>query len=61
MIHGTLVMIHPQVHLRIPCYDFYFLYPGKFADLLGKHTERAGLAARPQRVPSDRLINKSDR
>lgn len=22
------VMIHPQVHLRIPCYDFYDLYPG---------------------------------
>ena len=21
----TPVMIHPQVHLRIPCYDFYFL------------------------------------
>lgn len=20
-------MIHPQVHLRIPCYDFYVLYP----------------------------------
>ena len=20
-----VLMIHPQVHLRIPCYDFYFL------------------------------------
>jgi hypothetical protein len=29
------VMIHPQVHLRIPCYDFYFLYSGQFAHLLG--------------------------
>jgi hypothetical protein len=29
------VMIHPQVHLRIPCYDFYDLYPGQFAHLLG--------------------------
>lgn len=19
------IMIHPQVHIRIPCYDFYFL------------------------------------
>ena len=28
-------MIHPKVHLRIPCYDFYFLYPNKFAILLG--------------------------
>ena len=24
---GLSVMIHPQVHLRIPCYDFYDLYP----------------------------------
>jgi hypothetical protein len=22
---SPLVMIHPQVHLRIPCYDLYFL------------------------------------
>ena len=38
-----LVMIHPQVHLRIPCYDFYFLYSGQFAHLLGtteSHPER---------------------
>ena len=36
-------MIHPQVHLRIPCYDFYFLYSGQFAHLLGtteSHPER---------------------
>ena len=25
-VNVRLVMIHPQVHLRIPCYDFYFLY-----------------------------------
>lgn len=25
IIFSFLLMIHPQVHLRIPCYDFYFL------------------------------------
>ena len=33
-------MIHPKVHLRIPCYDFYFLYPSKFAILLGTAKRR---------------------
>ena len=27
-------MIHPQVHLRIPCYDFYFLYLARFTQIL---------------------------
>ena len=31
----NLLMIHPQVHLRIPCYDFYSLYSGRLAALLG--------------------------
>ena len=29
-------MILPQVHLRKPCYDFYFLQTTKFARLLGQ-------------------------
>ena len=28
------IMILPQVHLRKPCYDFYFLYMTKFDHLL---------------------------
>lgn len=52
------VMIHPQVHLRIPCYDFYFLYSGQFAHLLGtpRASPKAGL-----RDQSEELINWSDR
>ena len=52
------VMIHPQVHLRIPCYDFYFLYSGQFAHLLG--APRAGPKTR-LRDQSEELINWSDR
>ena len=29
-----VIMIHPQVHLRIPCYDFYFLYLARFTQIL---------------------------
>ena len=52
------VMIHPQVHLRIPCYDFYFLYSGQFAHLLGtpRANREAGL-----RDQFEELINWSDR
>ena len=58
-VHNTvLVMIHPKVHLRIPCYDFYFLYSGQFAHLLG--TPRAGPKTR-LRDQSEELINWSDR
>ena len=55
---STSVMIHPQVHLRIPCYDFYFLYSGQFAHLLGtpRATPKGGL-----RDQSEELINWSDR
>ena len=51
-------MIHPQVHLRIPCYDFYFLYSGQFAHLLGtpRANREAGL-----RDQFEELINWSDR
>lgn len=52
------VMIHPQVHLRIPCYDFYFLYSGQFAHLLG--TPRASREA-SLRDQFEELINWSDR
>ena len=52
------VMIHPQVHLRIPCYDFYFLYSGQFAHLLG--TPRANREA-SLRDQFEELINWSDR
>ena len=54
-----LVMIHPKVHLRIPCYDFYFLYSGQFAHLLG--TPRAGPRGARLRDQSEELINWSDR
>ena len=55
---ALLVMIHPKVHLRIPCYDFYFLYSGQFAHLLG--APRAGPKTR-LRDQSEELINWSDR
>ena len=29
-----VIMIHPQVHLRIPCYDFSFLYLARFTQIL---------------------------
>ena len=59
LMHSIVsVMIHPQVHLRIPCYDFYFLYSGQFAHLLGtpRATPKGSL-----RDQSEELINWSDR
>ena len=48
-------MIHPQVHLRIPCYDFYFLYSGQFAHLFDAPRERP--EDRHPRDQSEGLIN----
>ncbi|KAH3788845.1 hypothetical protein DPMN_167007 [Dreissena polymorpha] len=51
-------MIHQKVHLRIPCYDLYDLYPGQLAHLIG--APRADREAGP-RVQSEELIHWSDR
>lgn len=37
---GVSIMIHPKVHLRIPCYDFYSLFQAELARLLGTPRER---------------------
>ena len=51
------VMIHPKVHLRIPCHELYDLYPGELAHLLG--APRVDREAGP-RVQSKELIDWSD-
>ncbi|KAH3835793.1 hypothetical protein DPMN_109157 [Dreissena polymorpha] len=51
-------MIHPKVHLRIPFYDLYDLYPARLAHLIG--APRADREAGP-RVQSEELIDWSDR
>ena len=33
------IMILPQVHLRKPCYDFYFLQAIEFERLLGQQSD----------------------
>ena len=48
--HQT-IMILPQVHLRKPCYDFYFLQAIKFELLLGQRCRRFHARPRPIRGP----------
>ena len=45
------IMILPQVHLRKPCYDFYFLQAIEFERLLGQRCRRLHARPRPIRGP----------
>ena len=45
------IMILPQVHLRKPCYDFYFLQAIEFERLLGQRCRGANPRPRPIRGP----------
>ena len=45
------IMILPQVHLRKPCYDFYFLQAIEFERLLGQRYRRLHARPRPIRGP----------
>ena len=45
------IMILPQVHLRKPCYDFYFLQAIEFERLLGQRCRRFHARPRPIRGP----------
>ena len=43
------IMILPQVHLRKPCYDFYFLQAIEFYRLLGQQASCLPASPRPIR------------
>jgi hypothetical protein len=45
------IMILPQVHLRKPCYDFYFLQAIEFELLLGQRCRHLRTRPRPIRGP----------
>ncbi|KAK3763529.1 hypothetical protein RRG08_046802 [Elysia crispata] len=45
------IMILPQVHLRKPCYDFYFLQAIEFERLLGQRCRRLHARPKPIRGP----------
>ena len=45
------IMILPQVHLRKPCYDFYFLQAIEFERLLGQRCRGVNPRPRPIRGP----------